>query len=341
MRRSRAALRKIHVALRMAAGGALVLPICAAAHDSPEHVIEALTEQLEVADNAARASLVLYRRALGHRALGRLDLAAADLADALRADPDHLPALVESSRVELALGRTAAALAITDRALELTRPGGERAALHMVRARIHDAMGNSLQALADCERAFEQAPAAVDWYLTRSRIQARAGRHDARMAGLKDGFEESRSVVLETEWIEAMIDAGESAPALERIEPKLAAARWKSSWLIRRARARLGLGDEAAAQTDLRAAIAEIDERLRPERPDLTLLLDRGVAHALLGDRAAGIADLQAVKSQAGGAWLGHWRATDLILDAPLAASLSGESSAATSAERMPNRLNR
>jgi hypothetical protein len=113
---------------------------------------------------------------------------------------------------------------------------------------------------------------------------------------LTDGFEATGSAVLEAESIEAMIDAGYAAPALARIESKLVVGRWRSSWLIRRARARLAIGDESSAHEDLRAAIEEIDERLRPDRPDLNLLIDRGVAHALLGNRVAALADLKTAR---------------------------------------------
>ena len=182
----------------------------------------------------------------------------------------------------------------------------ERAALHMVRAEIYRAQGEYKKALEDCHQALQLQAGDVDWYLARSQLQAQLGKHKERLAGLEQGIKLTGSAVLENERIEALIDAGQHRAALTLIEPQLQDSRWQSSWLIRRARARLGLGETDQARADLRAAIAEINERFGPFtafNPDLALLADRGVAQALLGDRQAAKKDFQ----QARAAGMDEW----------------------------------
>jgi hypothetical protein len=62
----------------------------------------------------------------------------------------------------------------------------------------------------------------LDWYLTRAELQRRLGKFEAAAAGLKQAFDRTGSAVFEVEWIDAMIDAGQYAQAIERIEPRLA-----------------------------------------------------------------------------------------------------------------------
>ena len=109
--------------------------------------------------------------------------------------------------------------------------------------------------------------------------------------------------MLEAEWIEALIDAGSTAKALERIGPLMDASRWQAAWRIRRARALLSMGELSRAQKDLGEAIAELDSRMRGPRPDVTLLAERGLAYALLGSEDQAEADLrqaQALGADAG-----------------------------------------
>jgi tetratricopeptide (TPR) repeat protein len=143
--------------------------------------------------------------------------------------------------------------------------------------------------------------------LQRSQLQQQLGRHDAAAAGLKQGFEQTGNPVLEAEWIDALLDAGQARVALERIEPPLAESRWRSSWLLRRGRARLALGEAVKGRGDLHAAVTEINERLNEVRPEPSLLLDRGFALALLGDAAAARRDL-AVARQSGAEASSIWR---------------------------------
>ncbi|HYV30346.1 MAG TPA: hypothetical protein VEO53_04455, partial [Candidatus Binatia bacterium] len=77
----------------------------------------------------------------------------------------------------------------------------------------------------------------------------------------------------------------------------LAETRWRSSWLIRRARVRLGCGEAAGGHADLLAAIGELNQRLLcGAHPDPGLLAERGLAFALLGDTSLAKRDLSAAR---------------------------------------------
>ena len=260
------------------------------AHDSPNHVIEVLTARMEV--TGPRPDL-LWRRATEHRALSDLPAATADLQRALRIKRDYFPALIDLSRVQLAQGKHRRALATVDRAMTFVPDEPGRAPFRMLRAEIHDDAGHYEKALAECDRALRHATTAeLDWYLTRSQLQCRLGKYNEAVAGLVQGFELTGSAVLEVESIDALIDAGRYAEAIAKIEPVLADTRWQSSWLIRRARVRLGQGEITQAHRDLAAAIQEINQRFNPGHPDVSLLADRGLAHALLGDTLPAKSDL-------------------------------------------------
>lgn len=273
---------------------AIVLPRIAAGHDSPEHVVEMLTARMEMVGE--RADL-LCRRATEYRALGNLSAAARDLNRAIKLEPHDLSALIELSRVQLEQGHRRQALATTDRALKMVSDESGRAPLRMIRAEIFSETGASEKALAECDLALQNATGTeLDWYLTRSQIQCRLGRFNEAVAGLKQGFELTGSAVLEVECIDAMIDAGLYREALGKIEPALADSRWQSSWLLRRARVRLGSGAISDAHADLLAAIRELNQRLQTPVPDAMLLADRGLAYALSGDVATAKRDLSAAR---------------------------------------------
>ncbi len=288
------------MAVAILAGIAWGMGCPAIAHDSPEHVIEHLTERMR---RSGETAALLYRRASEYRALRNWDRAAADLRQALTLQPDLTGARVELSRVHLAAGKLPAALVAINEALDQTGSKAERATLLMQRAEIYQAGGQWQQALADCELAFASGSNDIDWYLIRSAIQRRLDRWDACERDLNEGFDQTGSSVLMVEWIEALIDSEKYQEALTRIEPELRDSRWQSSWLIRRGRARLGLGQATAAREDLRRAIEEIERRLSPSRPDITLLADRGLAYALLGEQTKAQDDLLTARKAGAPSW--------------------------------------
>lgn len=287
---------RLTIYARMAAGVASIVFVSspAVAHDSPEHVAASLT--VEMTRTGTNATL-LWRRATEYRALGRLTPATADLQQALALDPKFIPAWSDLARVQLSRNRASDALISINSAFDLSPDEAGRAPLRMVRAEVQAALGKPDDALADCERALSAGSMLeADWYLARGQLQIRLGRYAEAAAGLKAGFDQTGSAVLEAEWIDALIDAGSYREALSLIEPRLAEARCQSSWLLRRGRARLATGDTVRARGDLNAAISEINGRLHPTQPDAALLAERGLASALLGDEAAARRDLAAAR---------------------------------------------
>ena len=278
---------------------ALICGPAVPAHEGPEHEIETLTAFMA---RRGPTPLLLLNRAGEFETLGQFNRAIADLQAALKLDAKFSSALIELSRIHLGQGQTAAALVEVNRALELVPIKSVRASLHILRAEIRVAQGRDELALADCERAFQGQPGQIEWFLLRSQIQARLGQLDACAAGLKAGFEQTQSAVLETQWIEALIDAGRSREALALIEPQLAESRLKSSWLLRRARAHRALGEEC--EIDLHGVLEELNRRINPRAPDLTLLADRGLAFALLGKRAEAEKDLAEAKKRGAESWV-------------------------------------
>jgi tetratricopeptide (TPR) repeat protein len=291
---------------------ALILPQSLPAHDSPEHVVEILTARMETVGE--RADL-LWRRAAEYRALRDHTAAAKDLKRAIKLRSDYLPAYVDLSRVQMNLGHRRRALWTIERAMRLPQSEVGRAPLRMVKADVLSESGKLAEALGECDRALaEVAHGELDWYLTRSQIQCRLGRFNDAVEGLRRGFELTGSAVLEVECLDAMIDAGQFNEALQKVETGLSESRFRSSWLLRRARIRLGQGSIAGGHQDLAEAIVEMNRRLNPNHPESGLLSERGFAYALLGDVELARRDLQA--AQHAGADAGMLRRLEVALAA-------------------------
>jgi tetratricopeptide (TPR) repeat protein len=278
---------------RLVAGAVILSAGLLYGHESPEHEIKALTAQMRASGQTAE---LLWRRATEWRALGKWKEASADLQQGVSISPGAVSLLCELAQVEAGGGRYGRALTAVDQALALTGPEADRAGLYMVRAEILERKGDYDSALADCIRAFAGSMPRVDWYLTRGRLQSRAGKWSDCAAGLQEGFEATGSIVLEIEWIEALIDAGQFDEALKRIEPYAEGGRWKSTWLIRRARAQIGRGDTSQAHANLEQARAELTARLTSGKFDISLLIDRAFIHALLGNSAAAKEELRRIQ---------------------------------------------
>lgn len=291
---------------------ALILPPSLIAHDSPEHVVEILTARMETVGE--RADL-LWRRAVEYRALRNHHAAAKDLKRAIRLRRDYLPAYLDLSRVQMNLGQRRRALWTIRRALRLPQSEAGRAPLRMVKAEVLAESGKPAEALNECDRALAVvAQGELDWYLTRSQLQCRLGRFDEAVGGLRRGFELTGSAVLEVECLDAMIDAGQFTEALQKVEEGLNESRFQSSWLLRRARIRLGQGSIAGGHQDLADAIVEMNRRLHPKHPESGLLSERGFAYALLGDVELARRDLLA--AQQAGADAGMLRRLEVALAA-------------------------
>ena len=260
--------------------------LAAAAHDSPEHKVEELSFQIA---RSGKTSTLLMHRAVEHRALGQLADAAADFETAFKLDPKLIVALKELSLIQLAQNKADLALSTINSALAKD----SSADFLMTRAEIHTARKDFRAALKDCDAAFANDANNLEWYLLRAQLQRRLGLFTECLKDLRAGFNATGSAVLQEEIIDAMIDAGQHKAALKEIEPELADSRWRSSWLIRRARVRLAIGERKAAESDLKTALEELDERITPTLPDVTLILDRGLAYALLGNHSRARDDLR------------------------------------------------
>lgn len=275
----------------------------ASAHHNTEEMIRQFTAQIEAKGDAAAPELY-YRRATEYRVLRLLDQAQADLEKAIAIAPEFVVAHEDLGRIYQQRSEHQKAIASLARAIAAATTDREKAASLAVRAEILAAAGKPKQALADCEAALATYKrGAVDWFLLRSDLQEQLGIKEARLTGLAAGHRRTKSAVLYNAWVEALIENGDYDQARPIIEAKLAAARLKSSWLIRRAKLLQATQQDAAARADLLQAITELNTRINPQRPDVTLLVDRGVALTMLDDRSAAKHDLALAKKAGADRW--------------------------------------
>ena len=276
----------IHSSCRFLRGLALGCCLVAGAplwaHDGPEHEIEELTERIKKEGESAD---LLLQRAIEYNVLGKAAEAAKDLERALDFDPTSITGQRELSRTYFTLGKTNEALDTVNRALKRPSEGADRGSLLVVRAEILRARSDFQKSFEDADRAIREHPDNVEWYLLRSQLQVRLKLKKERIKGLEDGIRETGSGVLETEWIDALIEDGQHARALDKIETELKGSRLLSSWLIRRAKVRLATGKKEEAKKDLEAALLELNRRINATSPDPSLLADRGLARELLGQK--------------------------------------------------------
>ena len=252
------------------------------AHDGPEHEIEELTDRIVKGGETAH---LLIQRAIEYQVVGKAAEAARDLERALEIEADSTAAQRELSRAYFTLGKTNEALKTASQALK-TAEGPDHASLLILRAELLRVRKEHRKALDDASQAIGELAGNVDWYLFRSQLQAHLKLTKERVQGLEEGITETGSGVLEAERIDALIENGQSALAIETIETELGSSRLRSSWLIRRGRVRLAAGEQAAAKADLESALAELDRRISAATPDPSLLADRGFAKELLGRKA-------------------------------------------------------
>lgn len=298
---------------RLAVGVLLCLPAAVTAHHDVGSVIAGFTIRIESGEHSAD---LYYRRATKFRILQRPDAAEDDLRQALEIDPGFAAAHRELARLLDDQGRTSEAMIAARRGIAEAPTDGSRASGLIIMARLQLQTGQADAAHSSCEEAFQLRPRAnVDWYLLHAEILTTLGRQTESAGVLKNGHAATHSIVLRNAWIDALLDAGHAATALPIIEQELGSSRLKSSWLLRRARARLQAGERAAAEQDLHACLRELAQRIHPSRPDLTLIADRGLANALLGNHDLARADL--ARAQAAG--IAPW------LTAPLARALDSE----------------
>lgn len=288
-------LRDVRAIAWILLGAVLLGPLPLRAHDGPEHEIEELTNRLKRSGESADLYL---ERAIEYQLLGKLAEAARDLERAIELEPLNVPAHRELGRVYFRLGKTPEALTVLGKGLSLVSSPAEQATLLISRAEVLLSKNENAKSLEDASSAIEKHPTNVEWYLLRSRLQARLGQHEARVRGLEEGVQRTGSGVLQVEMSEALIDAKQFERVMEQIEKALVRARWRSSWLIRRARVLAATGKTAEAAMDLEESVLELDRRINSAAPEPSLLADRGRAYDLLGKRDLARSDYESAKSR-------------------------------------------
>lgn len=254
-------------------------PFRAEAHDSPSHVVEALSDRIESGERSAE---LFVRRGDEYRALGELRAAAADYESALELRPRWTPALYGLVHSLFDREQLEAALVAAERGIEAAEHADEAAPFHALAARIHEHDQRWQEALASWESALTSSRPEVDWFLGQAQALWKLNRPAAAERGLKAALGRNPSEVLRRAWYESLVRCGRLDEADRHIAAGLRKARWKSTWLLLRARLHAARGRQAAARHDALAALREINQRLDPESPNPFLTADRAVALAIL-----------------------------------------------------------
>jgi tetratricopeptide (TPR) repeat protein len=282
-----------NAALRVLSATLLLATPMLDAHDSAEHTVISLTDDMMRYGVSAE---LLYKRALAYQELHDYHSAALDLQDALKRKADYIDAEIELARVYHLQGENDKALEAVNQSLG--KHGRESAvALYGLRAQIHTALGKFAEALGDCEIVLATDPNSVDDYLRRSDLQGRLEKWDERAASLEQATKANSSAVLQVEWIEALIDCGKYEAALAKIEAQFKDVRLASAWRLRRALCLRGLGRKSAAAEDLIEALDELNSRIKIEHPEVTLLVERGLVEGLLNHVPAATLDYNRAKA--------------------------------------------
>ncbi len=262
------------------------------AHADPHDVIHALTHQLEHAEKKDKAELY-FKRAAEYRASGKLAKAKSDLLTFTKLKPNDHNGWLELSRGEeedddrfLYLTKSFD-LAVTDR---------ERAMSHFGLAKHYYVISDYQNSLRNCESAIKiEHKKQIAPLLLKSHLLWKLGELDKRVEFLTDAKKVNPSIVLENNWIEAMIDADKGVELKGLIEKGIQESRFKSSWQIRAALCAPDHSEEAKVLAI--RAITEINKRLDMKRPDITLLMDLARAFAIIEEYEKSLAYLKLVKA--------------------------------------------
>lgn len=250
------------------------------AHESPHDTIHRLTHKIEHASSNAE---LYYARAIEYKSLGKATLAMADFNKVLKLAPGHLNSTIALARLLTQQSKPDQGLKILQNGIKTCDDAEGKARLLKASSDIHISQKHYPQAYTAIALALDHFPkASDDWFLQQSSSNLQLGELKRRYQQLAIGFRRSGSAVLQNAWIDAKLDADESGDVKALIQKQRADSRFVSSWDIRLAQT---LKKEAPERKSLlKAAIAEIDQRLNLDRPDVTLLIDRCYAYHLLDD---------------------------------------------------------
>ncbi len=249
-------------------------------HDGPLDVIQRIDATIRREGPTAR---LLASRAFEHSTLGNLDAAIVDFRAALAMEPGSRVAALGCIEALLANGESAQAADLARTVLAHPGDPSVQAPFHAALARIHAREEDWASALENWRLALGSPQPEVDWFMGETQALAALGRLDEQVDALAAAMKRNPSIVLKRAWIHALVEAGALETAAREIEIGLAEARWKSSWLLLRARVHALRNEPAGQHADAAAALAEIQRRLHPEHPDPYLVDEAVQARALLG----------------------------------------------------------
>jgi tetratricopeptide (TPR) repeat protein len=263
----------------------------AVGHESPDHVVQSLTDRIETDGPNAR---LLLARAYEYQSAGDLRAAAVDFKAVLLLNPHSSAALGGLAEILLQQNELSDAAETARRGLVLNAPGRER--FHALLARSLTRQECWTQALESWSRALESPQPEIAWFIGEAECLFRLSRYPEQVAALAAAKSRNPSVVLHRAWIHALVDAGLLDEASRQIERGLTESRWRSSWLLLRARLHERNHRTAEQQADAAAALSELKLRLNSSRPDLQLVADVGYALAILNRRDEALAQLAAAR---------------------------------------------
>ena len=272
---------------------AIVLALLTAATFAHHDVTAAIKELDQKIESGATADLY-FQRAIEYRALRNSEAAEANLRAALALQPGHRESL--TALIQL-LRDTPEAMDLAKSYLADAKEPKHQLEARFLIAQVASWSDDDQTALLTCNEIQQLHPEhTTDLDLLHARLLLQSGNPAKAADILKAASQKHQGIVLRNAWIDASLSAGQSAEVLPIIEKELAESRFRSSWLIRRARARIIARQVDKARPDLHSALIELNTRIQPDRPDLTLIADRGLALVLLGSKDLALRDLATLK---------------------------------------------
>ncbi len=264
----------------IAASAVLAAALPASGHEGPDHVIEALTERIQAQGPTAK---LLISRAYEHQSLGNWNAVLADFGAALDLDSRSRAALSGYTEASLQLGALPQAESMARRGLELDEDALGQSPFYALLARVFAEQQRWSDAREAWRGALRSPRPEIDWFLGEAECLDHLDRHRERVEALLLATERNPSVVLHRAWIHALVDAGDFETASQEIENGLSKSRWKSSWLLLRARIYAQRQLYTQQWADAADALTEIRSRLSVEHPDPHLVAEAAQALAFLG----------------------------------------------------------
>ncbi len=254
-------------------------PAIGRAHPSPSKVVHTLSHR--IAEGNPTPTL-LVRRGDEFRALGEDLSAIADYQAALKLQADYPSALYGLAHAYFSQQDFDSAITTADRGIRAAANVEQAGPFYAIKARIYERRVAWEAAVVAWQHALASTRPEVDWFLGEAKSLERLEKFGQARRSLEVAISQNPSVVLRRAWLEMLVKCGDIETAAKPIEAGLARARWKSSWLLLRAKLYLAQDKHAAAQRDAQAALDEINTRLRPGTENSYLAADRELAISLL-----------------------------------------------------------